>query len=67
MYGGGHASGKIGPLEAEVKARITVSSKEGVSAAVEAKGAVGPVGGAVKIDKTGSTQFWSHKSNMIQK
>jgi len=53
VFGGGQASGNVGPAEGEIKAGITVSSKEGVSVGAEASGTVGPTGGSVKLDKTG--------------
>jgi RHS repeat-associated protein len=52
-FAGAQVSGKAGPAEGEIKAGITVSSKDGVSIGGEAHGAVGPVGGTVKVDRAG--------------
>lgn len=55
LFAGADASAKAGPVEADAKAGITVSSKEGASAGAEVQAGSGPVttGGGVKFDKHG--------------
>ena len=53
VFIGAQASAKAGAAEAEVKAGVTMSTRDGASLSAEAQGKAGPAGGGVTIDKSG--------------
>ena len=53
VFGGGQASGRLGPAEGEVKAGISLSPKDGASLSGEARGAIGSTGAGVKVNRSG--------------